>query len=80
MQQKKAMVDPKFSKQLAFWETLIDIDADNTPAQYLDTGDKVTIIADNVFYAGPHTDKEYCKVRHSMYGLGYMLKEGLVLI
>lgn len=78
MTKKQAVVSPQHSRQLAFWETLIDID--DGPVQYLDAGEKVTIITDTVSYGGVHADKEYCKVQHPIYGTGYMLKEGLALV
>ena len=75
MSKRIAIVSPKHSKQLAFWETLIDID--DGPAKYLNAGDEVTIIEDHVYYGGLHGDKEYAKVQHSVEGTGYMLAEGL---
>ena len=61
-------------KQLAFWETLIDY----SPIAYLNPGEKVELISDRVYYGGIHGDKEYYKVNHSLHGVGYMLKAGLV--
>lgn len=73
-----AIVSPKHSKQLAFWESIIDID--DGPAEYLDAGTKVKVLDLKVVYGGIHGDKEYCKVECSPHGAGYVLKEGLSLV
>lgn len=63
------------TKQLAFWETLIDVQ--DEPARYLKYGECVTIIGNVITFGGLFGDKEYYKVDHPLYGLGYMRKEGL---
>ena len=63
------------AKKLAFWESLIDIC--DEPARYLKEGDTVTVFGDSVIYGGRYGDKEYFKANHHVYGMGYMLKEGL---
>ena len=64
------------SKKLAFWESLIDTCGE--PTKYLKANDNLQII-DNAqtTYAGIFGDKEYYKVQHHVYGLGYVRKEGL---
>lgn len=59
--------------KLAFWETLCDIE----PSHYLDFGDRVSVISTTSVYGGVQGDKEYYKINHPIYGVGYMLKEGL---
>lgn len=63
------------AKKLAFWESLIDIC--DEPARYLKEGETVTVLGDSVIYGGRFGDREYFKVNHHVYGMGYMLKEGL---
>lgn len=63
------------ANKLAFWETLIDLEGE--PAKYLKNGEKVTIIGNVASYGGLFSDKEYCKIEHSLYGNGYVRKEGL---
>lgn len=63
------------SGKLAFWESLMDIS--DKPARYLKYGDTVTILGDTQTYAGIFGDKAYYKVEHVLYGVGYMLAEGL---
>ena len=65
------------AKKLAFWESLIDIC--DEPARYLKEGETVTVLGDSVIYGGRFGDREYFKVNHHVYGMGYMLKEGLEL-
>lgn len=66
------------TKKLAFWESLIDLEAE--PARYLNENDTVTIISNVNVFGGIQGDKEYCKVSHSLYGVGYMRKEGLEVV
>lgn len=61
------------ARQLAFWETLMDVE----PIRYLNRGDCVEIVGSVTMYGGTFADKEYYKVRHQFYGVGYMLKAGL---
>lgn len=63
------------AKKLAFWESLIDIC--DEPVRYLKEGETVTVLGDSVIYGGRFGDREYFKVSHHVYGMGYMLKEGL---
>ena len=63
------------SKELAFWESLFECDAE--PTRYLKRGEQVEIVGTTTVYGGLHGDKEYYKVKHHIYGLGYMLKEGV---
>lgn len=62
------------ANKLAFWESLIDIC--DEPIRYLKYGDSVTVIGEPV-YGGRFGDKRYFKVNHHVYGMGYMLEEGL---
>lgn len=66
------------TKKLAFWESLVDLEAE--PARYLPENDTVTIISNVNVFGGIHGDKEYCKVAHHLYGMGYMRKEGLEVV
>lgn len=68
----KAVVN---SRRLAFWETLIDVQ--DEPARYLKYGETVVILGNVTTFGGLFGDKEYYKVEHPLYGLGYMRKEGL---
>jgi hypothetical protein len=63
------------TKKLAFWESLIDLEAE--PTRYLEKNEKVTILGSASVYGGIFADKEYYKVSHHIYGTGYMRKEGL---
>lgn len=63
------------AKKLAFWESLIDLEAE--PTRYLEKNEKVTILGSASVYGGIFADKEYYKVSHNIYGMGYMRKEGL---
>lgn len=75
MERKTATVSSSLTKQLAFWESIIDID--EGPAKYIPSGEKIMVLDDSVSYGGIHGDREYCKVMHPIHGMGYMLKEGL---
>lgn len=66
------------AKKLAFWESLIDLEAE--PTRYLEKNEKVTILGSASVYGGIFADKEYYKVSHHIYGMGYMRKEGLEAI
>lgn len=61
------------ARNLGFWESLCDIE----PIRYLKHFETVILIAQTSVYGGIHGDKEYLKVKHPLYGVGYMLKEGL---
>lgn len=61
------------ARNLAFWESLCDID----PVRYLKRNDTVSVINESTVYGGEQGDREYYKVKHPLYGVGYMLKEGL---
>lgn len=63
------------TRKLAFWESLIDVS--DEPTRYLNSGDTVTIVGEATVYGGKFGDKEYYKVQHNLYGVGYMRKEGL---
>jgi hypothetical protein len=63
------------TRELAFWESLYDCGEE--PKRYLKRGDEIEVLASATLYGGPHGDKEYYKVKHHVYGLGYMLKEGV---
>ena len=63
--------------KLAFWENLFDVEEEDAPKRYLDRGEQVTVIGTATVYGGRFGDKEYFKVNHHIYGLGYMRKEGL---
>lgn len=73
MTKKILTVSKDQTKQLAFWETLIDY----YPKAYMNPGEKVELVTDRVYYGGGYGDKEYYKVQHGTYGVGYMLKSGL---
>ena len=62
-------------KNLAFWETLID--AESEAAKYLKFGEQVTVLGSAVTFGGLFGDKEYFKVDHPLYGVGYVRTEGL---
>lgn len=64
------------TKKLAFWETLIDFCGEE-PTRYLKEGETVFLIGTAVVYGGLFGDKEYYKVDHPTYGVGYMRTEGL---
>lgn len=66
------------TKKLAFWESLIDVEAE--PARYLKENEVVTILGNVSVFGGIQGDKEYCKVSHNLYGVGYMRKEGLEVV
>jgi hypothetical protein len=72
MEKTKAKVT---TKKLAFWETLIDVAGE--PTRYLQEGEKVTILGNATTFGGLFGDKEYYKVEHPTYGVGYMRTEGL---
>lgn len=72
MERIKAKVS---TKNLAFWESLVD--CGDEPTRYLKYGEVVTILGTVTAFGGIQGDKEYCKVEHPVYGLGYMRKEGL---
>ena len=62
--------------KLAFWESLIDVESE--PKLYLKRGEELSIVGTpQTFYGGIFGDKEYYKVQHHVYGLGYVRKEGL---
>lgn len=63
------------TKKLAFWETLIDVT--DEPAKYLKEGESVVILGNATTFGGVFGDKEYYKVEHPAYGVGYMRTEGL---
>ena len=63
------------TKQLAFWETAIDLEGE--PAKYLKRGEVVMILGNATTYGGLFADKEYYKIQHPYYGNGYVRKEGL---
>lgn len=65
------------TKRLAFWETLIDCGCDAEPLRYLNYGETVLVLGNSMIFGGVMGDKEYCKVEHPIYGVGYMRKEGL---
>lgn len=64
-------------RNLAFWETLIDADADIEPAKYLKFGEQIVILGSAITFGGLFGDKEYFKVNHPYYGVGYVRTEGL---
>lgn len=59
-------------KNLAFWESLCD----EEPKRYLNAGEQIEVTGSATLFGGIHGDKEYYKVKHHVYGLGYMLKKG----
>lgn len=63
------------TRKLAFWESLIDVDGE--PTRYLEFGDKFTITANAIVYGGLFGDKEYYKVNHPTFGIGYVLVSGI---
>lgn len=63
------------TKKLAFWETLIELC--DEPTRYLKEGETVNIIGTAVTYGGLFGDREYYKIDHPTYGVGYMRTEGL---
>lgn len=71
-QKRKAKV---ITKKLAFWEPLIDLAVE--PTRYLKEGEVVSIVGTATTYGGIFGDKEYYKVDHPAYGVGYMRTEGL---
>ena len=62
------------SKELSFWESLFECGEE--PTRYLKRGEEVQIVGTKTVYGGIHGDKEYYKVKHPVFGIGYMLKEG----
>ena len=69
------MIGTVNSRKVAFWESLIDVNAE--PTTYLKEGDKVKITANVTVYGGLFGDKEYYKVNHPAYGIGYVITSGL---
>ena len=63
--------------KLAFWESLIDLKAE--PTRYLERGDKVAIQGTAITFGGVFADKEYYKINHPIYGMGYVRTEGLAV-
>lgn len=72
LEKRKAKVA---TNKLAFWESLIDLTVE--PTRYLKEGEIVSIVGTATTYGGIFGDKEYYKVDHPMYGVGYMRTEGL---
>lgn len=72
LEKRKAKVA---TKKLAFWESLIDLTVE--PTRYLKEGETVFIVGTATTYGGIFGDKEYYKVDHPTYGVGYMRTEGL---
>lgn len=64
------------SRDLAFWENLVDT-IDDEPTRYLHRGDTLTIYTDKVVYGGRFGDRAYYRVIHSVHGSGYVLREGV---
>lgn len=62
---------------LAFWESLIDVC--DTPKHYLKRNEVVYVTGNTIVYGGVQGDKEYYKVQHPIYGLGYVRREGLTM-
>lgn len=75
-EQTKAKVN---AKNLAFWETLIDIGIAE-PSKYLKNGEKLIVIGTATVYGGIQGDKEYYKVIHSIYGSGYVRANGITAL
>lgn len=73
MAKRVLVVSKDQTRQLAFWETLIDY----YPKAYVNPGEKVELISDRIYYGGGYGDKAYYKVSHPVNGVGYMLKDGL---
>lgn len=65
------------TKNLAFWESLIDVCGE--PKRYLKRNETVFVTGTSVVYGGVQGDKEYYKVQHPIYGLGYVRREGLTM-
>lgn len=62
--------------KLAFWESLIDVEAE--PKLYLKRGEEIYVVGTaQTSYGGIFGDKEYYKVQHHIHGLGYVRTEGL---
>lgn len=60
--------------KLAFWDDISE-EASDIATKYLDEGETVTLITDKFYYRAPWADKPYYKVRHHVYGEGYVLAE-----
>lgn len=71
-QKRKAKV---VTKKLAFWESLCQML--DEPTRYLNENETVFIIGTAIAYDPKFGDKEYYKVDHPTYGVGYMRTEGL---
>ena len=63
------------TKNLAFWESLFQML--DEPTRYLKENETVFILGTATTYGGIFGDKEYYKVDHPTYGVGYMRTEGL---
>lgn len=70
------MVKKVISRDLGFWENLVDIIEDE-PKRYLHKGDTVVVYADKVVWGGRYGDRAYYRVMHNTYGSGYVLREGV---
>lgn len=66
------------TKKLAFWESLFQMF--DEPTRYLKENETVFIMGTAVVHDPKFGDKEYYKVDHPTYGLGYMRKEGLEVL
>lgn len=63
------------ARGLAFWETLIDVEGE--PRYRLKAGEKVKILGSSSVYGGLFGDKEYYRIEHPLYGIGYIRTEGV---
>jgi len=70
------VVKKVLSRDLAFWENLVDT-IDDEPTRYLHKGDTLAIYTENPVYGGRFGDRAYYRVSHSVYGSGYVLREGV---
>lgn len=68
-------------KNVGFWTKIVEDDQEQItitdPYRYLEEGETVTLVEDTFYYRTPWADKPYYKVKHKVYGEGYILAEAL---
>ena len=61
-------------KMIAFWDDITK-DQSEVALRFLNEGEKVTLLEEKFYYRVPWSDKPYYKVKHNIYGEGYVLAE-----